>query len=199
MSRSIWDDRYGERGWAFGTEPNDFLREVADRIPTGDVLCLGEGEGRNAVFLAEMGCRVTAVDASSVGLDKAARFAAARSVDITTVHADLADYAIEPDAWDGVVSIFCHLPQPVRQRVHRQIVSGLRPAGVVVLEGYTPDQLKYGTGGPPVADLLYTAETVYGDFAGLELEMAREMVREVHEGRYHNGESAVVQVLARKR
>jgi len=81
----MWDERYGMEGFAFGTEPNDFLREVADRIPRGDVLCLGEGEGRNAVFLAERGCRVTAVDASSVGLDKTQRLAASRSVEVTTV------------------------------------------------------------------------------------------------------------------
>ena len=82
MSRSIWDERYSRDGFAFGTEPNDFLREVADRIPRGDVLCLGEGEGRNAVFLAERGCRVTSVDASSVGLEKTRRLAESRSVTV---------------------------------------------------------------------------------------------------------------------
>lgn len=194
----MWDERYGQEGFAFGTEPNDFLREVADRIPRGDVLCLGEGEGRNAVFLAERGCRVTAVDASSVGLDKTQRLAASRSAEVTTVLADLADYTIEASAWDGIVSIFCHLPPVLRAEVHRQVVRGLRPGGVAILEGYTPEQLDFGTGGPPVAELLYEPDTIFRDFAGLELEIAHHGVREVHEGRFHNGEAAVVQVLGRK-
>ena len=194
----MWDERYGQEGFAFGTEPNDFLREVADRIPRGDVLCLGEGEGRNAVFLAERGYRVTAVDASSVGLDKTQRLAASRSTEVTTVLADLADYTIDAEAWDGVVSIFCHLPPVLRAEVHRQVVRGLRPGGVAVLEGYTPEQLDFGTGGPPVAELLYEPDTIFRDFADLELEIAHYGVRDVHEGRYHNGEAAVVQVLARK-
>ncbi len=194
----MWDERYGLEGFAFGTEPNDFLFEVTDRIPPGKILCLGEGEGRNAVFLAERGCRVTAVDASSVGLEKTRRLAASRSVEIATVLADLADFIIEPAAWDGIVSIFVHLPPSLRATVHRQVVAGLRPGGVVVLEGYTPEQLEFGTGGPPVAELLYEPDVVFGDFADLEFEIARAVIREVHEGRYHNGEAAVVQVLARK-
>jgi 2-polyprenyl-3-methyl-5-hydroxy-6-metoxy-1,4-benzoquinol methylase len=114
-----WDARYAEAGWAFGTEPNDFLREQAELLPRGRVLCLAEGEGRNAVWLAGQGFEVTAVDLSSTGLEKAQRLASERGVRITTVCADLATYAIEPDAWEGIVSIFAHVPRSVRAPMQR--------------------------------------------------------------------------------
>jgi SAM-dependent methyltransferase len=198
MSQSIWDERYSQDGFAFGTEPNDFLSDTADRLPVGDVLCLGEGEGRNAVFLAERGHRVTAVDASSVGLEKTQRLAASRGVEVETVAADLEDYQLGVDRWDGVVSIFCHVPPNLRRRVHGRLAAALRPGGVFVMEAYTPEQLELGTGGPPVAELLYDPTEVFRELEGLELVIARELVREVHEGRYHNGPSAVMQICAVK-
>jgi SAM-dependent methyltransferase len=192
----MWDERYRQDGFAFGTEPNDFLSDTADRLPAGDVLCLGEGEGRNAVFLAERGYCVTAVDASSVGLDKTRRLAASRGVEVETVAADLEDYQLGVDRWDGIVSIFCHLPPNLRRRVHGGLAAALRPGGVFVMEAYTPAQLELGTGGPPVAELLYNPTEVFRELEGLELVIARELTREVQEGRYHNGPSAVMQICA---
>ena len=109
--------------------------------PPGPVLCLAEGEGRNAVYLATQGRDVTAVDQSEVGLAKAARLAAARGVSVKPVHADLRDYVIEPGVWSGIVAIFAHLPPQLRRKVHAVVVSGLRPGGVMILEAYTPAQL----------------------------------------------------------
>lgn len=193
-----WDERFGGDEYAYGKAPNEFLASVADRIPMGRVLCLAEGEGRNGVFLAERGYAVTAVDSSSVGLAKARRLAAERGVAIETVHADLEDFAIEPAAWRGIVSIWAHLPRPVRAQVHAGVVHGLVPGGVFILEAYTPAQLEYGTGGPPVAERLVHLSSLREELAGLEFEIGRETVREVHEGRLHHGLSAVVQVVAVK-
>jgi SAM-dependent methyltransferase len=193
-----WDQRYGEDGFAYGTAPNDFLVEMAGRLPKGRVLCLGEGEGRNAVYLAQQGLAVTALDASAVGLAKAAALAAGRGVRIETLHADLAGFEFEPGTWDGVVSIFCHLPPKVRARVHRGVVAGLRPGGVLVLEAYTPAQLALGTGGPPVAEMTMTLAGLEAELAGLEFVHALECEREVLEGKYHHGTGAVVQVVALK-
>src|SRR3954468_7368813 len=106
----MWDERYSQPGFAYGTEPNEFLAAAAGRIPTGPVLSLGEGEGRNAAFLAGLGHRVRAVNQSEVGLAKARRLAADGGRTIETVCADLAEFPIEPGVWAGVVSIFCHLP-----------------------------------------------------------------------------------------
>jgi 2-polyprenyl-3-methyl-5-hydroxy-6-metoxy-1,4-benzoquinol methylase len=195
----MWDQRYSEPDYAFGTEPNDFLRAMADRLPRGRLLSLGEGEGRNAVWLAGQGFSVTAVDSSAVGLDKARHLAAERGVQIATCHADLAEFQIEPDAWDAVVSIFCHLPPALRRQVHRRVVQGLREGGMLLLEAYTPRQLAFGTGGPPVAELTMDLAGLRNELAGLELFHAEELEREVREGRYHTGHAAVVQVAGVRR
>ena len=193
-----WNARFSEPGYAYGTEANRFLAEVVERIPAGPVLSLGEGEGRNAVFLAGRGHAVTAVDASAVGLAKARALAVERGVRIATVVADLAGYAIEAGAWSGIVSVFVHLAPAVRADVHRAVATGLRPGGVFVLEAYTPAQLALGTGGPHEASLLVTLEAVRRELAGLEFEIGREIERDVTEGKYHGGRAAVVQLLARR-
>jgi SAM-dependent methyltransferase len=197
--REFWDRRYAESAYAYGTEPNDFLAEVAGRIPPGPVLCLAEGEGRNAVWLAGRGHAVTAVDASAAGLAKAAALARARGVALETVVADLAAFPIRPGAWSAVVAIFAHLPPPLRRSVHRAAAGGLAPGGVFVLEAFTPRQLAFGTGGPKKAEMLYTPDDLREDLARLELEIIREAERDVVEGLYHTGRAAVVQVLGRRR
>ncbi|MCB0943304.1 MAG: class I SAM-dependent methyltransferase, partial [Mycobacterium sp.] len=147
MGQPSWDARYQGDDFVYGTAPNDFLRDQITRLPVGKVLCLAEGEGRNAVFLAERGFTVTAVDMSPVGLEKARRLAEQRGVALDTVVADLADFRLEPGAWDGIVSIFAHMPPAARRHLHHEVVAGLRPGGVFVLEAYRPEQLDYGTGG----------------------------------------------------
>jgi SAM-dependent methyltransferase len=194
----MWDDRYADSDYAYGTAPNDFLVEQAERLPAGPVLCLAEGEGRNAVWLAARGHAVTAMDASAVGLQKAQRLAAERGVRITTHHGDLAHFAIAPNAWSGIVSIFAHVPPDLRRAVHRGVVAGLRPGGVLILEAYTPEQLRFGTGGPPVAELTMELATLQDELAGLVFDVACEREREVHEGRYHSGRGHVVQIVGRK-
>ena len=195
----MWDTRYSTTEYMFGTEPNTFLVEVSGRIPPGgQVLSLAEGEGRNAVYLAARGYDVTGVDASRVGLEKAQRLAAERSLKITTVVADLAQFPIEPAGWDGIISIFCHLPPPLRATLHRKVVAGLRPGGVFILEAYTPRQLTFKTGGPSHADLMPDLATLKVELAGLRLEHAAEVERDVLEGPGHFGRGAVVQILGVK-
>lgn len=196
--KTMWDERYDAEEFVYGREPNAFLAGVAGMIPPGDVLCLAEGEGRNAVFLAKRGHRVLAVDSSAVGLAKAARLAEESGVRIETVTADLADFVIEPGRWDAIVSIFCHVPPAIRRSLHRQVAAGLRPGGLFVLEAYTPAQLALGTGGPPTAEMMMTLAGLREELAALEFLHARELERDVVEGRLHTGRGAVVQVVARK-
>jgi SAM-dependent methyltransferase len=190
-----WDERYAAPGFVYGTAPNDFLVEMAPRLPPGAVLCLGEGEGRNAVFLAGRGHRVVAVDRSRVGLAKARRLAAERGLAIETVVADLATFPIPADTFDVVTSIFCHLPPAVRRPLYAAAARALRPGGALVLEAYTPRQLEYGTGGPSRRELLLTLADARRELAGLEFVVGREIDREVSEGPRHHGLGAVVQVL----
>ncbi|SNB46741.1 cyclopropane-fatty-acyl-phospholipid synthase family protein [Geobacter sp. DSM 9736] len=194
----MWDQRYATAEYVYGTEPNAFLVEVRDSIPQGRVLCLAEGEGRNAVYLARRGCSVLAVDSSPVGLAKAERLAVEHGVKIETVCADLAAFDPGEGQWDAVVSIFCHLPQHLRRELHRKVVKGLRSGGVFVLEGYTPAQLKLRTGGPPTEDMMMTLADLKEELAELQFEHGTELEREVVEGTLHTGRGAVVQVLARK-
>lgn len=194
----MWDARYGEEGFAYGTEPNDFLRQVVDRIPNGPVICLAEGEGRNAVFLAARGYEVLAVDQSKVGLDKALELAAERAVTIETRAADLATFEFEPSRYAGIVSIWAHTPPAVRRAVHRKCVDALMPGGVMVLEAYTPAQVGRGIGGPPDPALCMTAAELRSELQGLDFEILVEKERHVSEGKYHDGLSSVVQMLATK-
>ncbi|WLD10741.1 SAM-dependent methyltransferase [Planctellipticum variicoloris] len=191
----MWDERYSQSGYVYGTEPNEFLAEAAARIPLGPVLSLGEGEGRNAAYLASLGHRVTAVDQSEVGLAKAQRLAAERGLTIETLPADLADFPIQPGAWSGIVSIFCHLPRRIRVPLYAAAVRGLQPGGVFVLEAYTPQQIGRGTGGPQDPDMLVSLADLTAELAGLDFLHARELEREVREGEYHTGVASVVQVI----
>ncbi len=194
----MWNERYGQAGFAYGEKPNDFLVEQARQIPRGRVLDLGAGEGRNGVWLAEQGYEVVCVDGSSVGLAKAKQLAAARGVAIEAVVSDLAQFAIEPGGFSGIVSIWCHLPPGLRAQVHAACVAGLKPGGVFLLEAYTPAQLAFGTGGPKEVALLPTLATLQKELAGLDFLVGVERERQVHEGKLHDGKSAVVQVVARK-
>ncbi|WP_432823373.1 SAM-dependent methyltransferase [Trichloromonas sp.] len=194
----MWDQRYDTEEYVYGTQANDFLVSVSDRMSQGRVLCLAEGEGRNAVFLAKQGHAVLAVDASAVGLKKARQLAAAQQVKIEIAAADLADFEIGQSSWDAIVSIFCHLPPALRREVHRKVVAGLRPGGLFILEAYTPKQLQFKTGGPPVAELMMTLEGLKEELAGLTFDHAAELERDIIEGRLHFGRGAVVQLVARK-
>lgn len=192
----VWDARYASDEFSYGTAPNDFLAGEAHRIPRGRVLCLAEGEGRNAVFLASLGHSVTAVDFAAEGLRKAERLAKERNVDMTTVQADLANYEPDMDAFTAVISIFAHLPPPVRAQVHRWVPTALRPGGVYILEAYTPAQLAFGTGGPRDPALLMTLAALREELAPLTIDLGREVERDIHEGILHHGRSATVQVVA---
>ncbi len=196
---NLWNERYAPATYFYGTEPNDFLRQQAPAIPSaGTVLCLGEGEGRNAVYLAGQGYDVVALDQSAVGLEKAGRLAAAKAVHIETLIANLDGYRFDAARWDGVVSIWCHLPSTIRSSIHRQVVTGLKPGGVFLLEAYTPRQIPNGTGGPKDVDLLPTLAELRRDLEGLEILKGAEIDRFVQEGTGHNGLSAVVQIVARR-
>ena len=195
----FWNPRFAAGEYVYGTDANAFLREEAHRLPAGGrVLSLGEGEGRNAVFLASQGWQVTGVDASAEGLAKVARLAQVRGVPVATIEADLEEWSIPAGSWDGIVSVFCHLPPALRQRVLRQAVDGLRPGGVLLLTGYTPRQLAFGTGGPKETALLNEPADLRADLAGLDILRCEEVERDICEGRLHTGRAAVVELVARK-
>lgn len=195
----MWDERYGSDGYAYGTDPNDFIRAQAHLIPErGRVLCVAEGQGRNAVHLAELGHDVTAFDQSIEGVKKARALAEDRGVSVRFVHADAREFDVGEACWDAVVSVFAHMPPEIRQDLHRRLVNGLAPGGVLLLEAYAPAQAERDTGGPPDPALCMDLDTLRRELAGLEFEIARALEREVVEGAYHTGMAAVTQIVARK-
>jgi SAM-dependent methyltransferase len=199
LDSTFWNDRYAGVDYVYGTAPNDFLVSVAAEIPAGPVLCLAEGEGRNAVFLAARGHAVTAVDQADAGLAKARALAQQRRVPLTAIAADLTNFEISPQTWTGVVAIYMHLPPTLRRTVLARAAAGLRPGGIFVMEVYRPAQLEFRTGGPQDVTLLPTLAELRSELDGLEIIIGREIERDVREGGGHTGQSAVVQILARRR
>ena len=199
FTSGFWDERYGGEEFFYGTEPNEFLVSRTGDFPAGGkLLCLGDGEGRNSVFLASQGFAVTALDLSAAGLEKARKLAAARGVSIKTLVADLNDFELGDQAWDGIVSIWCHLPSILRQKVHLGCQRALKPDGLFLLEAYRPAQIERDTGGPKDVDMLPSLDLLNQELASLHPILAQEIEREVLEGPGHTGASAVVQWIGRK-
>lgn len=197
MNNEFWNTHYSANEYAYGTEPNDFLKEQT--FPSnGKILCLAEGEGRNSVYLAKQGYDVTGVDFSVAGIEKINRLAEENGVEVTTICADLAEFDCGENNWDGIVLIFAHLPVAVREKVHHQLYNALKPGGKLVLEAYRLAQLEYQTGGPKSLDLLYSKELLATDFNLFRKLSIEEKTRDVHEGKYHFGTAAVVQVVGVK-
>lgn len=198
MTAEFWDERYSHPNFVFGYRPNDFLAAQSRLLRPGSrVLCLGDGEGRNGVWLAERGHDVVSLDVSRVGLAKAEAFAAEKGVSIETWLVDLAEWVEHPDPerpWDAVVSIFVHLPPGLRRRVAQTVTRQCAPGAKLILEAYTPAQPALGTGGPRDPDLLLTRAAVVDDWAGWHLDV-RLVERRIFEGMAHQGLSSVVQAL----
>ncbi len=194
----MWEQRFGIESYLFGTEPNEFLRDNVSMLAPGTVMCLAEGEGRNAVFLAESGFEVHSVDLTETGVAKTLRLAEQRGVHVDAVVGDLAVFDLGVDCWDVVVSIFAHMPPHVRRDLHARVVAALKPGATFLLEAYTPDQVGRGTGGPSLPEMTMTLGGLRDELTGLEMVHAEELERDVIEGPGHTGIGAVVQVIARK-
>lgn len=192
----MWDERYATPDYIFGTEPAAFLVRAAPLIPpAARILCLAEGEGRNATFLAALGHDVTGVDLSAVGLAKAARLAAARGVSLTLRQGDVMAWDGSDGPWDAVVAIFVHFLTPQRARLAEACARGLRPGGMLLYHGYGPGQIGLGTGGPKDPAMLADAAQMLAAFPGWSVVLARDHEADLAEGTRHVGRSALVDVI----
>ena len=199
-SRQFWDKRFASEDYVFGTAPNVFLASQNQWFKPGvRVLDFACGEGRNAVWLAQQGCEVVAIDISPVAIEKARRLAAERGVHVEFELVDVRDWRWPPNAFDAVVSIFIQFAAPAeRAQLFAGFVTTLRPNGVLVLQGYTPKQLQYKTGGPPQAEHMYTHAMLREAVTGLEIVHIREHDDVLSEGTKHVGMSALIDLVARK-
>jgi SAM-dependent methyltransferase len=194
-----WDARYDRPDYLFGTEPAAFLRRAARHIPPGSrVLAVADGEGRNSVHLAALGHRVTAMDASPVALAKARRLAEARGVAVEFREADILAWDWAADPFDAILAVFIQFLAPAeRARVFAGFGEALRPGGLLLLHGYAPRQVGYGTGGPPQAANMYTLPLLEAAFPGWDILEARDHDAEISEGTGHHGRSALIDFVAR--
>lgn len=197
---SHWDDRYSAPGFLFGTEPAAFLAAHADHLtPGAKALAVADGEGRNSVFMAEKGVDVTAIDASEVALNKARRLAAERGVAIDFRAVDVLNWDWPAAAHDLVVAIFIQFAGPdERATLFEGMKRALRPGGTLLLHGYRPKQIEYGTGGPPHAEYMYTEDLLRAAFGDLDILRLESYDREIEEGSGHSGMSALIDLVARK-
>jgi SAM-dependent methyltransferase len=196
-----WNQRFAQDEFLFGTAPNGWLRDHAGVWRANErVLCVADGEGRNSVWLAGCGYTVDAFDIAEMGVAKARRFAADKKVTVNFSVADCDTFEWPQAAYDGVAAIFVQFADPaVRERLFANIVSCLKPGGTLILQGYTPKQLEYRTGGPSILSHLYTKELLRKSFAELDIQVLREYEADVQEGNGHRGRSALVGLVARRR
>jgi SAM-dependent methyltransferase len=199
---AFWSARYRDAGddYLFGTAPNKFLASQAERFSAGmSVLAVADGEGRNSVWLAEQGCAVTATEISPVALEKAAKLARGRHVAVDFMQADILAWAWPTAAFDAVVGIFIQFVGPAeRARQLAGMKQAVKPGGFLFLQGYTPKQLEYGTGGPSAVENLYTEALLREIFSDWEMVLLHEHEDLIDEGRGHSGRSALIDLVARK-
>lgn len=200
----MWDQRYATTEYVFGTEPAAFLPKHRDVLePGAETLVVADGEGRNSVYLAEQGLLVTAMDVSDVGVAKARELAAARGVTVDFRVADILTWDWTPDAYDLVVAVFIQFLDPLQRAEVFEGMQGmqrtLRPGGRLLLHGYRPEQIAYGTGGPRVPSHLYDEALLANAFAGMDIAVLRCYDTELDEGPGHAGMSALVDLVATKR
>jgi 2-polyprenyl-3-methyl-5-hydroxy-6-metoxy-1,4-benzoquinol methylase len=198
MQKDFWNDRYSENGFAYGTEPNDFLKEQF--FDSGsNILCLAEGEGRNAVYLAKKGHTVTTVDISQQGIEKTMAFATENGVELDAICADLSTYSFDNERWDAIVMIFGHFPPKLRKSIHSKLYAALKSGGKVIIEAYSKEQLTFKTGGPMEDEMLYSLGDLKEDFYQFDHLNIEKIERDIHEGFYHNGHSSVIRLIAVKK
>ena len=198
MTRDFWNARYAEPGFAYGTEPNSFLVSQKQYLKPGmKALAVADGEGRNGVWLAQQGLDVLSVDGSEVGLRKARELAKGRGVSLRTELVDLTMWKWPEQEFDLVVAIFIHFMPEFRALMHASMLRALKPGGILIIEAFTPKQLEYKTGGPPVKEMLYTAEMLREDFKSGEILHLEEALTDLSEGPYHRGRAAVVRLVAK--
>lgn len=199
MVETAWDQRYAAEGYLFGTAPSGFLTREARYLQNGSALAVADGEGRNSVFLAQQGLAVTAFDASVVAMQKASALAQENGVPVDFHVAKIEDWDWGGAQNDNVVAVFIQFaPPPLRDLIFAGLKRALVPGGVLMLHGYRPEQLAYGTGGPRQAENMYTEPLLRDAFSDMEILRLASYDIEVSEGRGHVGMSALIDLVARR-
>ncbi len=199
----FWDKRYAKDEYAYGVQPNEFLKSELSKYAVGTILLPADGEGRNGVYAATQGWEVFAFDVSTEGQKKAQRLAESNGVTIHyTIHS-FEDMPYLPHQFNAIALIYSHFPSEKRPAFHKALISLLKPGGIIILEAFSNNNIEYVTknekvGGPRDVDMLYSVDELKKDFSGLEVIKLNEELVDLQEGLYHNGTGSVVRFIARK-
>jgi len=197
--KSIWNQRFSESDYAYGREPNQFLKEVLQNINSGKILFPAEGEGRNAVFAASLGWEVDALDFCEAGKVKAEKLAGEQNVKVNYWLEDLFDYIPKPNYYDVIALIYMHLDdKDLQSNMHKKAIKALKPGGKIIIEAFEKEQIKYNSGGPKNEELLFSLEDIVDDFIDIDFEFLSKETIILNEGKYHRGIASVVRFIGLK-
>jgi cyclopropane fatty-acyl-phospholipid synthase-like methyltransferase len=202
--KEMWNQRYGQKEFAYGTAPNDFFKTKLEKLRPGKILLPAEGEGRNAVYAAQLGWEVFAFDMSDAGQTKALELAAQNKVNIHYKVGEMSEINFEPEQFDALALIFAHFPPHLQTMYHRQLDAYLKKGGTMILEGFSTRNMKYQVGkenpsGPRDINMLFSTGQMERDFSNYNILELNEEVVELDEGLYHQGKSSVIRFVGSKK
>ena len=199
----IWNERFRAPEYAYGEEPNEYLREKLEGLKPGKILFAAEGEGRNAVYAARLGWEVSAFDISEEGRQKAVKLAEKNKVTIDYKVGRLDELSFSKNEFDAIALIYAHFPAKIKSALHRSLTNLLKTGGIVLFEAFSKNHLEYvkkdpNVGGPKEIDMLFSIDEIRSDFAGFEILELNESVIELKEGLFHNGTGSVIRFMGMK-
>lgn len=199
-----WNDRYSSEEFAYGTAPNNYLKEQLEKLKTGSILLPAEGEGRNAVFAAQLGWKVSAFDISAEGKNKALKLAEANDVEIDYLVGELETLNYQEEQFDAIALIYAHFPAAIKSSIHKTLETYLRKGGVIIFEAFSKKHLEYlaindKVGGPKDIESLFSIEEIQSDFPDYEIIQLEEKEIELNEGLFHNGKGSVIRFVGKKK
>ena len=199
-----WNDRYSSEEFAYGTAPNNYLKEQLEKLKTGSILFPAEGEGRNAVFAAQLGWKVSAFDISAEGKNKALKLAEANDVEIDYLVGELETLNYQEEQFDAIALIYAHFPAAIKSSIHKTLETYLRKGGIIIFEAFSKKHLEYlaindKVGGPKDIESLFSIEEIQADFPDYEIIELEEKEIELNEGLFHNGKGSVIRFIGRKK
>jgi 2-polyprenyl-3-methyl-5-hydroxy-6-metoxy-1,4-benzoquinol methylase len=199
-----WNNRYGKKEFAYGEQPNNYLKEQLNKIPAGKILFPAEGEGRNAVYAAALGWKVFAFDLSIEGKKKAMQLAGKHQVEIDYEVGEFQSLTYPANQFDAIALIYAHFPADKKSSYHKTLTSFLRPGGIVIFEAFSKRHLDYNSknenvGGPKVLGVLFSIAEIKSDFNDFEIIELVEQEIDLSEGLFHNGKGSVIRFVGQKK
>lgn len=199
-----WNERYSNEAYAYGLEPNDFLKQELEKISPAKILFPAEGEGRNALFAASLGWDVSAFDIAQEGKNKAMKLAQKRGLSIDYQVGNLTELNYTPAQFDAIALVYAHFPAAIKSELHKALSNLLKLGGIIIFEAFSKSHLDFiakneKVGGPKELDMLFSIEEIQNDFSNYEVILLEEKEIELQEGLFHNGTGSVIRFVGRKK